>query len=181
MTTLIDRPSGSASGRLSDELVRLREVMERTGAQLAARRRDGLDKAAYAVLFHLATGGPRRSGALAETMLTDPSTISRHVAQLVDRGLVARTADPDDGRATVLAVTDLGRRTAAEVRQHRRRLIQVVVSDWDPAQTQELSRLIGRFVDDLERHRPTLLADVMDDPPRPDSTTPGTLGPEDPA
>ncbi len=174
MTTLTE--TRAASAQLSDELIRLREVLERTGAQIAARRRHGLDKAAYAVLFHLSCDGPSRSGALAESMLADPSTISRHIAQLVARGLVERTADPDDGRATVLAVTPLGQKTAVAVRRHRHRVVQVVVSDWDIADTEALTRLMTRFVDDLERHRPTLLADS---PPQPDA--PLLTAPGDPA
>lgn len=175
-------PTGTSlletTAELSHELIRLREVMERTGAQMAARRRHDLDKAAYVVLFHLATDGPQRSGALAESMFTDPSTISRHVAQLVDRGLVARTADPDDGRATVLAVTELGQQAAAAVRRHRGRLTQVVVEDWDADDTATLTRLLTRFVDDLERRRPALLADSSFDADAPSHRSPA---PGDPA
>ncbi len=178
MTAPTGTPLLDSTAHLSQELIRLREVMERTGAQMAARRRDDLDKAAYVVLFHLATGGPRRSGALAESMFADPSTISRHVAQLVERGLVARTADPDDGRATVLAATDLGQQTAAAVRAHRCRLTQFVVENWEPADTATLTRLLARFVDDLERLRPALLADSPSDPLAPSSLP---LAPGEPA
>ena len=51
------------------------------------------------LLVHLVKGGPQRSGALAEAVHSDPSTISRQVAHLVRLGLVERTADPEDREA----------------------------------------------------------------------------------
>ncbi len=178
MTIVTGTSPHSLDADLAHEVTRLREVMERTGSQMAARRGHELDKAAYAVLFHLATDGPRRSGELAEGMFADPSTISRHVAQLVARGLVARTADPDDGRATVLAVTELGQQAAAAVLRYRCRLTHVVVGDWDDADKETLARLLTRFVDDLERHRPTLLAGALN---APDLTSALHAAPGDPA
>src|SRR5687767_2537569 len=46
---------------------------------------------------------------LAVRCALDPSTVSRAVAALVRSRLVARTADPRDGRASVLTVTPDGR------------------------------------------------------------------------
>ena len=48
-------------------------------------------------------------------LCADPSTVSRQVASLVKAGLVERQADPDDGRASILVPTELGR---AKVREH---------------------------------------------------------------
>ncbi len=148
-------PAGAALG---DELVRLVKTLERTGAQVAARRRDDLDKAAYAVLFRLLHDGPQRSGALAEVMLTDPSTVSRHVAHLVSRGLVERQADPADGRATVLGVTGAGHRLADQLHERRNTTIATVVAGWDEDEVGRLTDLLARFSADLELQRPHILA-----------------------
>lgn len=144
---------------LGDELLRLLKSMERTSAHVAARRHDVVDKAAFAVLFRLLHDGPQRSGALAEAMLTDPSTVSRHVAQLVELGLVERTADPADGRATVLAITEQGHRTARDMRTRRNATISAVVADWPDTDIAVLTRLLARFTADLEHHRPHILAE----------------------
>ena len=77
--------------------------------QLAASRStsgDGVEWAAYGLLFQLVNDGPRRSSALAETACVDPSTVSRQVAQLVKAGLVERQSDPEDGRASLLVATE---------------------------------------------------------------------------
>jgi len=152
--------SGSTTPQLGDEIGHLLKVMERTSAQMSARRRDGVDKAAFAVLFRLLSDGPQRSGALAEGLLADPSTISRQVAQLVSLGYVERRADPDDGRATVLAATDAGRDCAHRIRERRNATIARVVADWTPQERSALATLLARFTHDLERHRPQILADV---------------------
>lgn len=144
---------------LGDELLRLLKSMERTSAHVAARRHDVVDRAAFAVLFRLLHDGPQRSGALAEAMLTDPSTVSRHVAQLVELDLVERTADPADGRATVLAITEHGHRTAREMRTRRNATVSAVVADWPDTDIGVLTELLARFTADLERHRPHILAE----------------------
>lgn len=59
--------------------------------------------------------GPLRSQALAEALRLDKSTTTRVVDALVRKGYVARTADPDDARAVLLAATDDGRALHARI------------------------------------------------------------------
>ena len=146
------------AGDLGDALVHLLRVLERTGAQLSARRQDGLDRAAFALLARLVHDGPLRSRALADAALADPSTVSRQVASLVELGMVERQADPADGRATLLAATEQGRHLAAQLRRRRDATVSAVVADWPASDRADLRRLLTRFTDDLERLRPTLLA-----------------------
>ena len=146
------------SEQLGDELVRLLKAMERTAAHVTARRGDGVDKAAFSVLHRLVHDGPQRSSALAEAMLADPSTISRHVAQLVGLGYVRRQADPDDGRATVLAATPSGTTCAHVSRRRRNDAMATVVADWSVQDRLTLTTLLARFTTDLEHHRPQMLA-----------------------
>lgn len=149
-------PAGSE--QLGDELVRLLKVLERTGAQVAARRGDGVDKAAFSVLHRLVHDGPQRSGALAEALFADPSTISRHVAQLVELGHVRREADVGDGRATVLAATPSGTAWAHTHRRRRNATMATVVAGWSAQDRSALTTLLARFTTDLEHHRPQMLA-----------------------
>ena len=119
-----------------------------------------IEVASYAILFKLEHDGPMRSGALADLMLADASTISRHVAALVKRGLIARQADPDDGRAIVLVVTDACRKRTAELRHKRNTMIERVVGDWTPDERTQLTRLLGRFIDGYEAARPVIIAEA---------------------
>jgi DNA-binding MarR family transcriptional regulator len=64
------------------------------------------------VLVLLDQRGPQRVGALAALMGVRQPTLSEAVARLVDKGLVRRRADPEDGRAQHLVLTAAGRRLA---------------------------------------------------------------------
>ena len=101
---------------VSTELIRLMRLLERGRAQYQADHPDAVERATYLLLVHLVKGGPRRAGALAEAVHSDPSTISRQIGHLVKLGLVERTADPVDGRATLLAATTEGLRVFEENR-----------------------------------------------------------------
>ena len=109
----------SAVRTLSDQLPRFMRLVHALKSQMAAG--SDRDRAALVLLFPLERLGPLRQGALAELVHADPSTVSRHVAQLVERGLVRRVADESDGRASRLVVTDAGsaalRRAATRARE----------------------------------------------------------------
>ena len=130
---------------VSGQLMRLVRLMERKQAQYQAEHPDAVERATYLLLVHLVKGGPRRASALAEAVHSDPSTISRQVAQLVRLGLVERTADPEDGRATLLAATAEGRRVFEENRRVRNERIAEMLADWSVADRRTLAELLGRF------------------------------------
>src|SRR3954468_4566417 len=90
---------------LSDQLPRFMRLVHAIKNSLGA---DSRDRAALVLLFPLHRLGPLRQSALADLVHADPSTVSRHVATLVDQGLVRRVADESDGRASRLVITDAG-------------------------------------------------------------------------
>lgn len=143
---------------LGIEFGRLMRLMDRTNTHSVTRRRDGVDKAAFVALFKLVEDGPQRSSALAEAMLSDPSTVSRHVAHLVDLGLIERTADPGDGRACLLAATERGRQTAENIVRRRTLNISILLADWPVEDRKQFTDLLARFTNDFERNRPHFLA-----------------------
>lgn len=143
------------------QLTRLQRIRERTAAQL--RMKDGVDPAAFAILFRLLCDGPMRSGALADAVHSDASTISRHVAHLVERHLVERQADRLDGRATVLVVTERGREVAEQVRRRRHENLTRVMAAWTPQDRATFAGLLRQFVDDFERAKPTMVAAIRTD------------------
>ena len=114
------------------------------------RTPDGdIEIAAFTCLFHLERES-MRSRQLAQALNSDPSTISRHVAQLVERGYVRREADPDDGRATLLVITDEGQEKVQAIKHRRRSLLQEALSEWTDEQMANLTALLTRFLDDAE-------------------------------
>jgi DNA-binding MarR family transcriptional regulator len=135
---------------VSGQLIRLVRLMDRKQAQYQAEHPDAVERATYFLLVHLAKGGPRRAGALAEAVHSDPSTISRQVAQLVRLGLVERTADPEDGRATLLAATAEGRRVFEENRRVRIEHFAQMLEDWSVDDRRKLAELMGRLTSAFE-------------------------------
>lgn len=93
--------------------------------------------------------GPLRQGALAELVHADPSTTSRHVAALVEQGLVRRVADATDGRASRLLVTDAGHAALDALRTEGEAHLQRVTAGWDAADIATLTALFGRLLDDI--------------------------------
>ena len=130
---------------VSSQLIRLLRLMERRQAQYQAEHPDAVERATYYLLVHLVKGGPQRAGALAESVHSDPSTISRQVAHLVRLGLVERMADPEDGRATLLTATDEGRRVFEENRRMRIERFAEMLSDWAVDDRRRFAELLGRF------------------------------------
>ncbi|PVZ12988.1 MarR family winged helix-turn-helix transcriptional regulator [Actinomycetospora cinnamomea] len=138
------------SDRLGHQMIRLMRAVER--AKAGADAPDGVERAAYVLLARLVLDGPRRSNALAESVHSDPSTVSRQVAGLVRAGLVERRPDPEDGRATLLAPTAEGLRVFQANRDRRNREIGALTAHWDEADRCRLAELLERLATDIERH-----------------------------
>lgn len=136
---------------LSDLLPRFVRLATAHKQHLAS---DGRDRAAHVLLFPIDRLGPLRQSALAELMHSDPSTISRQVASLVDRGLVQRVADEADGRASRLLVTDAGKGVIQGMCVERESRLDALVGDWDGADLATFTRLLARLLDDLESALP---------------------------
>lgn len=99
---------------------------------------EGVDHSTYPVLFRL-TAGPARISKLAEAVGSDISTVSRQVAQLLDGGLAVRTPDPDDGRASLIELTEAGHETVERSREQRALFFQQVLADWTPEEAEALA------------------------------------------
>jgi DNA-binding MarR family transcriptional regulator len=131
---------------LSDQLPRFVRLVHAIKNSVAA---DSRDRAPLVLLFPLVRLGPLRQGALAELIHADPSTVSRHVAALVEQGLVERVADASDGRASRLVVTVAGHAALDALRRERESLIDRATADWSDDELGTLTRLFERLVDDL--------------------------------
>lgn len=101
-------PAQWPTGRLLFTVVR--RIEHDWNAHLA---RWDLNHAGFPVLLHL-FAGPRTQRELAGLNGITEQTMSRIVARLERSGYVTRTHDPQDRRRRAVAVTDAGRRAAAE-------------------------------------------------------------------
>ena len=138
---------------LGEQMPRFTRLIHGIKAQHTAE--GGRDRAALVLLFPLDRLGPLRQSALAEAVHADPSTVSRHVALLVERGLVRREADASDGRASRLVVTAAGRSELEHLRAEREAYLRQVTADWTPSDLATFTELFERLLDGIAATLPT--------------------------
>ena len=110
---------------------------------------DEIDFSAFPILKVLSHQGPMRLSSLASVLELDASTVSRHAKQLEDRGLVERTDDPDDRRASRVTVSESGHTCLAKGFAARRGVITTALEGWTPEERETLRTLLHRLVLDL--------------------------------
>ena len=93
-------------------LVRRFSVSERADVSCC-----GMTVAQAATLEVLKMEGAVRLSALRRRLGITPSTLTRNLQRLEERGLIARSADPEDARAAIAALTPAGDKTAAELEE----------------------------------------------------------------
>jgi DNA-binding MarR family transcriptional regulator len=183
MTTHVETSAGSSPVEVVDRAAAVRDLSEQVprlmrlvhAIKTQAARNDSGDRAALVLLFPLVRVGPLRQGALAELVHADPSTVSRHVAALVERGLVQRVADESDGRASKLHVTDAGHAALDAFRRERENHFAQVTAGWEAADVAALTSLLGRFLDDMSATTPGATYNCA-----PDGSTPESAASTDP-
>jgi DNA-binding MarR family transcriptional regulator len=110
-----------------------------------------LQASGYLMLSWLTATGPHRASAMAESFGIDKGAISRQVQHLVDLGLVDRTPDPDDGRASLVSASTQAVARLTEAHTDRRRWLDERLGDWPDADLSEFVRLLGRYNSALDR------------------------------
>ena len=93
-------------------------------------------------------------GALAGRTLRDRTTVSRLVGRLEGKGLVERIADPDDGRAVVVALTAEGQAAKPAVLSALAPLHTGLTADIDPAEIAACIRVCRAICDRLDGEDP---------------------------
>jgi DNA-binding MarR family transcriptional regulator len=136
---------------LADSFVRLTRAFTRARARLIAAAQHDVEWTAQLILKTIATnGGPMRAAELADALQSDPSTVSRQVATLVKEGYLERRADPADGRASLLALTEHAHDLLTEHEQIRLEYFARVLEGWSDADVKRFAALLQRFTDDYE-------------------------------
>lgn len=112
------------------------------------------DPASLPLLFRLLQG-PTRATELADMLHLDPSVVSRQLASLAARGLVAKTRELDDRRAHLVEITEDGRALTDEVERIRMDFLSTLVSDWEESDIAHFATYLRRLTESLERYQST--------------------------
>lgn len=104
---------------------------------------------ATAVLIRLAKLGPTRVSDLATELHLDQSTVSRHLTNLDEAGLIVRTTDPTDRRAQLAGLSPPGWRQVHDAIAARVQVMEQALDDWSDADRLALADLLTRFTQRL--------------------------------
>jgi DNA-binding MarR family transcriptional regulator len=134
----------SVAARLAFTVARLnRRLVAATG---------GLSHGLLSALATVTKKGPIRLAELAQIEMVSAPSITRVVAELETRGLVGRSADPDDGRAFLIQVTDAGMAAVADARAARTKVVAQLLTELTPTEVATieaalpgLERIIGHI------------------------------------
>jgi len=130
-----------------DTVERLRLVVARLARLLRQQDDSGLGPTLTAALSTVAEHGPLTLGDLAGRERVAPPTITKVVDKMEAAGFVERRAHPVDRRVSLVAVTDLGTKTLAELRGRRTALLRARLDELDGADVD----LLAQATEVLER------------------------------
>lgn len=117
-------------------------------SQILSKSGEMLDQQSHQTLRHLLAWGSMRPTALSDILGTGASHVSKIVRRLEGDGLVQRTTDPTDGRATLISLTAAGETAARGVYELGDRMIAEALQDWSAADVRRYTDLTVRFVRD---------------------------------
>lgn len=134
-----------ATEHTASALLSLARVMNQFKTHEAFRRQAGvdLDRGGAALLYKLFSEGENvRLGELAERLGIDSPAVTRKVQQLERAGLVIRSSDPDDARATRVWLAPEGRRSIEKLLHARELWLDQMLEGWTERDRAELARLL---------------------------------------
>ena len=116
-------------------------------------REVGLEPGQPKLLEYLSRYGPCRQRELAEYFEIDPAAVSRMLDSLEKRGYVVRRVSDGSRRCDQVAVTEAGRRAAAEWRKRRQETDEVMLRGFTPEERRQLEDFLARAYRNLRAGR----------------------------
>ena len=111
----------------------------------------GVTVSQYGILGYISRYDGVGIGALAEKLIMDPTTLTRNLHPLQQRGLVALARDVNDRRARRLHLTEAGRKAFAAAgpawARAQRQIEQALGEDETPALNAALDRVLERLAE----------------------------------
>jgi len=133
--------------------VLVRRIRKVIGERAHATHED-LQPAGYLMLAWLADEGPVRASSMVENFNVDKGAVSRQVQHLVELGLVVRTPDPKDGRASLIAASDDAKRRLSAMTEQRRKMLDEQLAGWSAEELTSFVAALGRYNEALNASTP---------------------------
>ncbi|MGG5172178.1 MarR family winged helix-turn-helix transcriptional regulator [Pseudarthrobacter sp. J1738] len=147
-------PTGNGeSDEARDAIVRSVEqqlsVLWRRGRSISHRLsrqvHPDMDPAAYGLLTILRKEGPMRLTELAAYLGVGKPSVSRQITFLERIGLVVKRADPLDGRAQTISLTESGEEKMHHVQDARREVFRERLGEWPVVELEALAQHMAKL------------------------------------
>lgn len=139
---------GSASPQSPEEAV-ITLVMEASRRFRSRHPEDEVDPSSFPLAKQLMCHDAMRVSDLATRLGLDASTVSRQIKHLEDKGMVERTPDPADGRASLVQISSAGQASMQAAFRRRYERIKTALEPWTDADRDRLQALLTRLAADL--------------------------------
>ena len=141
---------------LASKLMVLANLLKR-GAILRYKRLVGLSSVEFGLVASLGRRAPMSVARLAEAVGQDKGQISRALAGLVSRKLIAKTPNPNDSREVLISLTKAGLAAhdaiVAGAQERNRRLLEQLSKDELAMLLDQIDRLTAAAAEMLEAER----------------------------
>lgn len=127
---------------LEAEFGELVNQFRRLIAENAERMSPGMLPGSYKVFTTIVRRETVTLSALAESLMADKGQVSRAVRELEQRGFIARTPDPADGRSSLLSATELGLERLAHARAPQESTLISALDAWPLDDIRQLTTLL---------------------------------------
>jgi DNA-binding MarR family transcriptional regulator len=125
-------------------------LLMQAGRRLRGRHpEDEVDPSTFPLAKQLMCHDAMRVSDLAARVGLDASTVSRQIKQLEDKGIVERTADPADGRASLVQISTAGEAVMQSAFTRRFERIKRALEAWSDEDRRQLQDLLTRLASDL--------------------------------
>jgi DNA-binding MarR family transcriptional regulator len=125
----------------------LRRAQQRHTAIFAARiGKQGLTPTQFAALAKIHDEGTVSQNKLGRLTAMDPATMQGVIARLLDRGLIARAADAQDRRRTLLRLTPEGRAAFTDAAVNGKIISRETLAPLDARERVAFLRLLAKLI-----------------------------------
>jgi DNA-binding MarR family transcriptional regulator len=133
----------TAASDLAAAAAQLRLAITRTARRLRQEAAGELSPSGAAALATVERHGPLTPSELADLERVRRPTATRMIGALVERGLIVRTPDPEDGRSALVAVTPAGAATLRRLRGRKNAYLARRLRGLEPGEVATLTEAAG--------------------------------------
>ncbi|WP_248549318.1 MULTISPECIES: MarR family winged helix-turn-helix transcriptional regulator [Paenibacillus] len=140
-----DTLRGQLELKLGGQISALISASHALNVRTAAAFDSSIQPAAFHIVRWLYSYGPTSASMLAESTAMDRSSVSRLIKQLENLGYVRREDSPNDRRAILLTLTELGRQKTFDALQDKEFIFYERIAQWDNQQLETFIQMLQEF------------------------------------